>query len=49
MCAHRLVYDYMKLNYVKAGTKIIRREQADQLWREAEWNVTGQNYRQAIL
>ena len=30
MCVHRHVYDYMKLNYVKAGTNIIRKEQADQ-------------------
>jgi hypothetical protein len=49
MCTHRLVYDYMKLNYVKAGTKIIRQDQADELWREAELNVTSQNYGQAIL
>jgi len=31
MCAHRHMYDYIKLKYVKAGTKIIRKEQADQL------------------
>jgi len=46
---HRHVYDYMKLNYGKAGTKIIRKEQADKLCREAEWNVTSQNYGQAVL
>ena len=49
MCMHRHVYDYMKLNYGKAGTKIIRKEQADKLCREAEWNVTSQNYGQAVL
>jgi hypothetical protein len=49
MCAHGHVYDYMKQNYVKASTKIISKEQADQLWREAERNVTSQNYGQAIL
>lgn len=43
------MYDYIKLKYVKAGTKIIRKEQADQLWREAEWNVTSQNHGQAVL
>jgi len=46
---HRHVYDYMKLNYVKSGIKITRKVQDDQLWRQAERNVTSQNYGQAVL
>lgn len=45
---NRHAYDYIRLNYVKAGTKIIRKEQGDQLRREDEQNVTSQNYDQAV-